>query len=295
MTLNIGLTPLQVKLEEEDTSTLCDRLLPLVIGLLRTAKFPSILRMYRDTLTSEMKNAIKKAVADLLPILVARSLESDFSHGERSVDDGGGLSLASKLRTLSSEAFVNLLTAIFKIVQAHLVRASEVKKAIEWILCNIDGHYAADSVAAAIAVGAVAAETAQEIGFQGGSLVSSPLGKATSKAPPLQGKSSDASSLMNMSRNFRADVLRENTEAVFAACEVTHGRWAKLLGVRALLHPKLKLQEFMSIYDLTQEFITSTEKIGGRLGSSIRGTLQSQAKAFVDSQHESRVSLCVEL
>jgi len=30
---------------------------------------------------------------------------------------GGGLSLASRLRTLSSEAFVNLLTAIFKIVQ----------------------------------------------------------------------------------------------------------------------------------------------------------------------------------
>jgi vacuolar protein sorting-associated protein 54 len=89
---------------------------------------------------------------------------------------------------------------------------------------------------------------------------------------------------------IRADVLRENTEAVFAACEVTHGRWAKLLGVRALLHPKLKLQEFMSIYDLTQEFITSTEKIGGRLGSSIRGTLQSQAKAFVDSQHESRMT-----
>ncbi|CAN6920290.1 unnamed protein product [Brassica oleracea] len=281
----------EVTLEEEDTSTLCDRLLPLVIGLLRTAKFPSILRMYREALTSEMKNAIKNAVAELLPILVARSLESDFSHGERSVDvDGGGLSLASKLRALSSEAFVNLLTAIYRIVQAHLVRASEVKKAIEWILCNIDGHYAADSVAAAIAVGAVAAESIQETGFQGEPLVSSPLGKAISKASPLQRKSSDTSSLINMSRNFRADVLRENTEAVFAACEVTHARWAKLLGVRALLHPKLKLQEFMSIYDLTQEFITATEKIGGRLGSSIRGTLQSQAKAFVDSQHEARMT-----
>ncbi|EOA15956.1 hypothetical protein CARUB_v10004052mg [Capsella rubella] len=281
----------EVKLEEEDTSTLCDRLLPLVIGLLRTAKFPSILRMYRDALTSEMKNAIKNAVAELLPVLVARSLDSDFSHGDRSVDvDGGGLSLASKLRSLSSEAFANLLTAIFRIVQAHLLRASEVKKAIEWILCNIDGHYAADSVAAAIAVGAVAAETAQETGFQSGSLVSSPLGKAATKAPALQGRSSDTSSLMNMSRNFRADVLRENTEAVFAACEVTHGRWAKLIGVRALLHPKLKLQEFMSIYDLTQEFITATEKIGGRLGSSIRGTLQSQAKAFVDFQHETRMT-----
>uniref|UniRef100_A0A1J3DLL4 Vacuolar protein sorting-associated protein 54, chloroplastic n=1 Tax=Noccaea caerulescens TaxID=107243 RepID=A0A1J3DLL4_NOCCA len=281
----------EVKLEEEDTSTLCDRLLPLVIGLLRTAKFPSILREYRDALTSEMKNAIKNVVAELLPILVARSLESDFSHGERSVDvDGGGTSLASKLRTLSSEAFVNLLTAIFRIVQAHLVRASEVKKAIEWILCNTDGHYAADSVAAAIAVGAVAAETVQETGFKGGSLVSSPLGKASSKAPPLQGKLSDASSLMNMSRNFRADVLRENTEAVFAACEVTHARWAKLLGVRAHLHPKLKLQEFMSIYDLTQDFVTASEKIGGRLGFSIRATLQSQAIAFVTCQHEARMN-----
>lgn len=59
----------------------------------------------------------------------------------------------------------------------------------------------------------------------------------------------------------RADVLRENTEAVFAACDAAHGRWAKLLGVRALLHPRLRLQEFLSIYNITQEFITATEKV----------------------------------
>ena len=92
-------------------------------------------------------------------------------------------------------------------MQAHLVRASEVKKAIEWILCNIDGHYAADSVAAAIAVGAIAAESAQESGFQSGQVVSSPLGKTTSKTPSLQRKSSDATNLMNMSRNFRFSIL----------------------------------------------------------------------------------------
>ncbi|XP_010538595.1 PREDICTED: vacuolar protein sorting-associated protein 54, chloroplastic [Tarenaya hassleriana] len=286
-----GKTGDEVKLEEDETSSLRDRLLPLVIGLLRTAKLPSVLRMYRDALTADVKTAIKNAVAELLPILVARSLESDFSPGERTVDaDGGGLSLASKLRTLSSEAFVHLLSAIFKIVQVHLIRAAEVKKAIEWILCNIDGHYAADSVAAAIAVGAAAAETAQENDVQTGPVVPYSPNRATSKIPPLQGKSNDASSLMNMSINFRADALRENTEAVFAACDAAHGRWAKLLGVRALLHPKLKLQEFMSIYDLTQEFITATEKIGGRLGYSIRGTLQSQAKAFMDFQHEARIT-----
>lgn len=60
---------------------------------------------------------------------------------------------------------------------------------------------------------------------------------------------------------FSADVLRENTEAVFASCDAAHGRWAKLLGVRALLHPKLRLQEFLRIYDITQNFIAATEKV----------------------------------
>ncbi|XP_031273635.1 vacuolar protein sorting-associated protein 54, chloroplastic isoform X2 [Pistacia vera] len=280
----------KVTLDEEETSNFRDRLLPLVIGLLRTAKLPSVLRIYRDTLTADMKTAIKTAVAELLPILVAQPLDSNFSSGDRTVDaDGGGSSLASKLRSLTSESFVQLLGAIFLIVRAHLMRAAEVKKAIEWIMCNIDDHYAADSVAAAIAVGAAAAETAQDTSVQGGSLTYSPLRNAA-KIPSFQGKANDAASPTNMTRNFRADVLRENTEAVFAACDAAHGRWAKLLGVRVLLHPRLKLQEFLSIYNITQEFITATEKIGGRLGYSIRGTLQSQAKAYVDFQHESRMT-----
>lgn len=59
----------------------------------------------------------------------------------------------------------------------------------------------------------------------------------------------------------RTDVLRENTEAVFAACDTAHQRWAKLLGVRVLIHPKLRLQEFLSVYNITQEFMNATEKV----------------------------------
>ncbi|CAN1166556.1 Vacuolar protein sorting-associated protein 54, chloroplastic [Linum perenne] len=108
----------EVKLDDEYTSNFRERLLPIVVCLLRTAKLPSILRIYRDTLTADMKSSIKNAVAELLPILVARPLESDFTPGEQTVDaDGGGLSLASKLRSLSAESFVQLLGAIFRIVQ----------------------------------------------------------------------------------------------------------------------------------------------------------------------------------
>ncbi|XP_034899828.1 vacuolar protein sorting-associated protein 54, chloroplastic isoform X1 [Populus alba] len=281
----------QVKLDDEETSNFRDHLLPLIVGLLRTAKLPSVLRIYRDTLTASMKTTIKNAVAELLPAFSAQSLESERTSAERTADtDGGGLSLASKLRSLSSENFVLLLSAIFNIVQAHLVQAAEVKKAIEWIMCSVDGHYAADSVAAAIAVGAATAETAYESGSQGSSLLPFSPQRSTSTLTSSQLKPNDAASPSNISRNFRADVLRENTEAVFAACDAAHGRWAKLLGVRAVLHPKLRLVEFLSIFNITQEFITATEKIGGRLGYSIRGTVQSQAKGFVDFQHEMRMT-----
>ncbi|KAK4347429.1 hypothetical protein RND71_033768 [Anisodus tanguticus] len=271
----------EVKLDEEETSNLLDRLLPFVIGLLRTAKLPAVLRVYRDTLTADMKTAIKMAVEELLRVLGGQPMDSDFVAGERAVDtDGGSSSLASRLRSLSPECFVHLLKAVFLIVQAHLVQASEVKRAIEWILCHLDGHYAADSVAAAIALGAAASETAHETNDQVHSLLQL----------AVQRKGNDGTTTSSSSRNFRADVLRENAEAVFAACDAAHGRWAKIIGVRSPIHHRLRLQEFLNIYNITQEFITATEKIGGRLGYSIRGTLQSQANAFIDFQHESRMA-----
>lgn len=104
-----------------------------------------------------MKSAIKTAVAELLPVLATRGSESEFFSGDRAVeadgenfvsiisdvwlsedkllcilllfsyalfyflmlnsDSGGGASLASKLRSLSSDCFVHLLSAIFMIVQ----------------------------------------------------------------------------------------------------------------------------------------------------------------------------------
>ncbi|KAK9097744.1 hypothetical protein Syun_024789 [Stephania yunnanensis] len=246
-----------------ETASFVDRLFPIIIGLLRTAKLPYVLRIYREKLIDDMKAAIKTMVSELLPILVARPAESDLALREQTADtDGAGSSMATKMRNLSSESFLRLLDVVFEIVQAYLVRASEVKHAIEQIMHDLDGTYTADSVATALALGAAAAETGQE---------------------------NEKTSPSNMERNFRADILRENTEALLAACDAAQGRWAKLLGVRALLHPKLRLPEFLSIHNISQDFITATEKIGGRHAYSIRGTLQSQMKAFIDFQHESRM------
>ena len=44
-------------------------------------------------------------------------------------------------------------------------------------------------------------------------------------------------------------MLRESIEAVFAACDAAHRQWAKLIGVRAALHPKLRITEFLIIHN----------------------------------------------
>ncbi|GJT47447.1 hypothetical protein Tco_0956162 [Tanacetum coccineum] len=60
------------------------------------------------------------------------------------------------------------------------------------------------------------------------------------------------------------DVLRESR--AFAACDETHGRWAKQFGVRSLFqlfqlfHSMLRLLQFLRICNTSQEFTTAMEK-----------------------------------
>ncbi|XP_074343948.1 vacuolar protein sorting-associated protein 54, chloroplastic-like isoform X2 [Apium graveolens] len=273
----------EVEFDRGEDANIKDLLLPVIIGLLRSGKLPTVLRLYRDTLAAEMKSAIKVAVSELLPVLVSSPSDFDSMQGERVSE------LDDMLQTLATDSFIQILRTLFRIVWAHLVRAAEVKKAIEWIMCNLNGHYAADSVAAAFSVGAVTAEASQETDAQISSFLSYSLQRNTAMSSSNQRRGNDTDNSLNISRNFRADVLRENMEAVFAACDAAHKKWAKILGVRTILHPKLSLQEFLSIYSITQDFITATERIGGRSGYSIRGTLQSQAIAFVDFHHKYRM------
>lgn len=83
-------------------------------GLLQ-AKLPAVLRMYRDTLTLDMKSAIKTAVAELLPVLVGRPTDSDFGQGERMVDADGMLADVHEATTDLLSVFTTIRILIFLI------------------------------------------------------------------------------------------------------------------------------------------------------------------------------------
>ncbi|PRQ21539.1 putative vps54-likeVacuolar protein sorting-associated protein [Rosa chinensis] len=128
---------------------------------------------------------------------------------------------------------------------AHLLLSAEVKQAIEWIMCNLGGPYAADSVAAALAVGA------------------------------------------------DSDVLRENTEAVVAACDAAQERWAKLLGmtnIKAVLD-----QEAWVDVDVPDGFlviVTSlfcSEALGTENLDTVHGSTETSYTEVATSNNSSHV------
>nr|GEZ14622.1 vacuolar protein sorting-associated protein 54 [Tanacetum cinerariifolium] len=103
----------------------------------------------------------------------------------------------------TEDELVDAIQVVIQVVSDHLIRAAEVKKAIEWIMSNIDGHYAADSIAAAIAHGTEIAP-----GFDG-QFESFALStqKNLTKASSTQLKRNDCTSSSNLSKFQRTRVL----------------------------------------------------------------------------------------
>ncbi|CAI5520764.1 unnamed protein product [Closterium sp. Naga37s-1] len=277
---------------EEREARLREHLLPLVISLLRTSRLPAVLRAYRDAVNVDIKAAVKTVVGELLPLLFLQHAAAAAGGvgggaggegGEAAADALNAPSLALKLRALAPPAFVHLLLAVFSAVQTRLVRAAAVRNVVSGIAtagaaagataaaAEPAVGYEAAAVAAAFASGAelvVAAEAAESklLGRKGvgkglgGGGAAGGVGGAAGSGEAAGGDVSSVTALATF-KQLRADVLRENAEAVSDACEVAHGRWAKLLGVRAQVHPKLSLGDFVDMYAVTSDFIASTERL----------------------------------
>jgi vacuolar protein sorting-associated protein 54 len=78
-----------VHVGDDEENCLRDQLLPIVVGLLRTSKLPAVLRVYRDTLNTDIKAAIRTVVAELLPVLFTRAPDGDLPSADRQADMEG--------------------------------------------------------------------------------------------------------------------------------------------------------------------------------------------------------------
>ncbi|RZC84615.1 hypothetical protein C5167_047401 [Papaver somniferum] len=163
------------EMDEEEMFRLRDRLLPSIIGLLRSKELPSELRNYHNTLTLSMKSALRTKTKELRSLLVDQPMEPLAGFPSHELEE-----------------FIQNTYGAFKVLQVQLVWASEVKKAVEWIVLNLDScdaAYATDSISVANA------KACQELSPYS-------LQEIASKSPTTSRKANDISSF-DVSSNLR--------------------------------------------------------------------------------------------
>lgn len=101
---------------------------------------------------------------------------------------------------------------------------------------------------------------------------------------------SDSSGSSQFSSNDAESLQNDLTDILSSVIELAHSRSSKILSIRAEQHAALDLAQFLEVFNETWDFVIRTETICRKMFVSLRGTVVAQAKAFLQSMHQSRVS-----
>ncbi|KAJ3850623.1 vacuolar protein sorting-associated protein 54 [Lentinula lateritia] len=111
-------------------------------------------------------------------------------------------------------------------------------------------------------------------------------GKSSIPAPtPSSGDSTSVTSLL----------LAELTDTLSSATELAHTQAAQLLSSRSEIHAGLSLPEFVELFNDTWKFVVRSEVVCRRMIVGLRGAVVSQAKAFLQTFHQSRLTQSAKL
>ncbi|CAG8762700.1 1600_t:CDS:2, partial [Dentiscutata heterogama] len=80
-------------------------------------------------------------------------------------------------------------------------------------------------------------------------------------------------------------LVSDSSQIVYAAADLAHVRCAKLIAVRADQNAQLNQKDFYRLFNVTWAFVLECESLCGRMCYGLRGTIISQAKAFLTHFH----------
>ncbi|KAJ7371032.1 Vacuolar protein sorting-associated protein 54 [Desmophyllum pertusum] len=228
-----------------------DRLVSVLFGLLRKHKF-HFLHLYRDEAYSTIKSTIRQTVQDIV---------TDSSENEEESQ-----SLADALRSLDFLQWMGMLEKVFSASLNVLRRMQVMHQSIVRVLV--------------IAVGGVKSHSDPD------DLDSIDIPESDSDflKPVCSGMD-----ILITTTDYRK-LTQESKELLCAACEMAQLRCAKLINVRgkAGYLDSLSSSEFVRLTRMVEDFVMDCERICGRQSHSLRATLLSQAKKFVERFHEER-------
>ncbi|XP_022787405.1 vacuolar protein sorting-associated protein 54-like isoform X2 [Stylophora pistillata] len=225
-----------------------DRLASVLFGLLRKHKL-HFLHLYRDEAYATIKSTVRQTVQDI----VTDSKENEEE--SQSINDA--------MRGLDFLQWMNMLEKVFNASLCVLRRMRVLHQSIVRVLM--------------IAAGGVTTHFDQD------DLESLGISESDFLKPVC------GMDILINTTDYKK-LTQESKELLCAGCEMAQLRCAKLINVRgkAGYLDSLSSAEFVRLTRMVEDFVMDCEKICGRQSHSLRATLLSQAKKFVERFHEER-------
>ncbi|KAK2560887.1 Vacuolar protein sorting-associated protein 54 [Acropora cervicornis] len=230
-----------------------DRLMSVLFGLLRKQKY-HFLHPYRDEAYSTIKATIRQTVQDVV--------------AETNDNEEEGQSIADTVRSLDFLQWMEMLKKVFNTSLRVLRRMEVLHSSIVRVLVMAAGG--AKSLLPS------AHEELENLH------VLKP--EADFLIKPVSGME------ILISASDCHKLTQESKELLCAACEMAQLRCAKLINVRGKAGhlDSLTSSEFVALTRMVEDFVLDCEQICGRQSHSLRATLLTQAKKFVERFHEER-------
>ncbi|XP_068729722.1 vacuolar protein sorting-associated protein 54-like [Montipora capricornis] len=231
-----------------------DRLMSVLFGLLRKHKF-HFLHPYRDEAYSTIKATIRQTVQNFVAVTNDNEEESQ--------------SIGDTMRSLDFLHWMEMLKKVFNSSLNVLMRMQVLHSSIVRVLVMAAG---------------------------GSKACSNPNLDESENADVLESETNflntpvcSGMDILISASDFRK-LTQESKELLCAACEMAQLRCAKLINVRGKAGnlDSLTSSEFVGLTRMVEDFVMECEKICGRQSHSLRATLLTQAKKFVERFHEER-------
>ncbi|GAW01336.1 Vps54-domain-containing protein [Lentinula edodes] len=236
-----------------------NQLTELLVGLIKTRGLKEATLSYREIVFDEFRGLTRKHFSGFEAESPSPTpTDPTLNYAERP-------QLATHLRSLSHPDFMSVIRAIYRDM-----------------LSGVEGLHVQIALLGEISESIEATERATKAARQGKSI---PAPTPLSSESPSSGDSTSVTSLL----------LAELTDTLSSATELAHTQAAQLLSSRSEIHAGLSLPEFVELFNDTWKFVVRSEVVCRRMIVGLRGAVVSQAKAFLQTFHQSRLTQSAKL
>ncbi|CAG8473470.1 8718_t:CDS:10 [Cetraspora pellucida] len=92
-----------------------------------------------------------------------------------------------------------------------------------------------------------------------------------------------------LDNNNYAKITSDSSQIIFVVTDLAHVWCANLISIRADQNAQLNQKDFYRLFNITWAFVLECESLCGRACYGLRGTITSQAKAFLNNFHAEKI------